>query len=83
MCLSCWRAISSNDIDLMSRASYLLPMLLVIVLMIGPSGLLAFALACAALWHKIRIEKRWLMREFGDQYGEYRRASWMLVPYLL
>jgi protein-S-isoprenylcysteine O-methyltransferase Ste14 len=47
------------------------------------SGFLAFCLACAALLHKIRIEERWLMREFGDQYREYRGVSWMLVPYLL
>jgi protein-S-isoprenylcysteine O-methyltransferase Ste14 len=47
------------------------------------SGFLAFGLAGAALWHKIRIEERWLLREFGDQYREYQRASWMLLPYLL
>jgi protein-S-isoprenylcysteine O-methyltransferase Ste14 len=47
------------------------------------SGLLALALACAALGHKIRIEERWLMREFGDHYAEYRRSSWLLVPYVL
>jgi protein-S-isoprenylcysteine O-methyltransferase Ste14 len=46
-------------------------------------GFLAVALACAALGYKIRIEERWLMREFGDQYAEYRRSSWMLVPYVL
>ena len=47
------------------------------------SGFLAFCLACAALLHKIRIEERWLTREFGDQYREYRGVSWMLVPYVL
>jgi len=35
------------------------------------------------LLHKIRIEERWLTREFGDQYREYRGVSWMLVPYVL
>lgn len=47
------------------------------------SGFLALVLACAALGHKIRIEERWLMREFGDRYAEYRRSSWLLLPYLL
>ncbi len=47
------------------------------------SGFLALGLASAALGLKIRIEERWLMKEFGDRYAEYRRTSWMLVPYLL
>jgi protein-S-isoprenylcysteine O-methyltransferase Ste14 len=47
------------------------------------SGFLALALGCAALGLKIRIEERWLMKEFGDQYAEYRRSSWILVPYVL
>jgi protein-S-isoprenylcysteine O-methyltransferase Ste14 len=47
------------------------------------SGFLALALACAALGHKIRIEERWLMRTFGESYAEYRRSSWLLVPYVL
>jgi protein-S-isoprenylcysteine O-methyltransferase Ste14 len=38
---------------------------------------------CAALGHKIRVEEHWLMREFGDQYREYRRSSWRLVPFVL
>lgn len=47
------------------------------------SGFLALALACAALGYKVRIEERWLMREFADQYAEYRRSSWMFMPYVL
>lgn len=47
------------------------------------SGFLALALGCAALGLKIRIEERWLMEKFGDRYAEYRRSSWMLVPYVL
>lgn len=47
------------------------------------SGFLALALACAALGLKIRIEERWMLEKFGDQYAEYRRSSWNLVPYLL
>jgi protein-S-isoprenylcysteine O-methyltransferase Ste14 len=47
------------------------------------SGFLALGLAGAALGLKIRIEERWLMKEFGDQYAEYRRLSWVLLPYVL
>jgi protein-S-isoprenylcysteine O-methyltransferase Ste14 len=47
------------------------------------SGFLGLALASAALGLKMRIEERWLIREFGDRYAEYRRTSWMVVPYLL
>ncbi len=47
------------------------------------SGLLAFALACAAPGHKIRIEERWLMQEFGDDYRAYRKSSWRLMPFIL
>jgi hypothetical protein len=39
------------------------------------SGFLGFLLGCAALGHKIRVEEHWLMREFGDQYREYRRSN--------
>jgi protein-S-isoprenylcysteine O-methyltransferase Ste14 len=46
------------------------------------SGFLGLALACAALGHKVRIEERWLTREFGDQYAQYRRSSWMFLPYV-
>jgi len=47
------------------------------------SGFLAFAIASLALGHKIRIEERWMMREFGDRYQNYRRSSWRLIPFVL
>jgi len=46
-------------------------------------GLVAFALAFAALWLKSRAEERWMEREFGERYAAYRRSSRALVPFLL
>ena len=46
-------------------------------------GLVGFAIALVSLWIKSRAEERWMMREFGERYVEYRRSSWALLPYLL
>lgn len=46
-------------------------------------GLLAFPIALASLWLKSRFEERWMTREFGERYGEYRKKSWALIPFLL
>ena len=44
-------------------------------------GVLAIALACAALWRKLRMEERWMSERFGEQYEAYRRRVPALVPF--
>jgi protein-S-isoprenylcysteine O-methyltransferase Ste14 len=46
-------------------------------------GVLAVAIAFAALWRKLQIEERWLSEEFGDAYAAYRRRVAALVPFIL
>lgn len=46
-------------------------------------ALLAFALATGALWHKLRLEERWMRRQFGDAYRAYARRVKALVPFVL
>ncbi len=43
-------------------------------------GLLALAVAFAALWRKLRIEERWLEQTFGQAYTEYRMEVPALIP---
>jgi protein-S-isoprenylcysteine O-methyltransferase Ste14 len=45
-------------------------------------GALAFVLALFCLARKARLEERWMMREFGERYAEYRRRSWALLPWI-
>ena len=46
-------------------------------------GVLAVALAFAALWRKLRLEERWLTEIFGEQYARYRREVRALIPFIL
>jgi len=46
-------------------------------------GLLAFALATAALWRKLRFEERWMRQQFGDAYAAYSKRVAGLVPFIL
>lgn len=43
-------------------------------------GVLALLLAAAALTIKLRREERWMLEHFGDNYSEYRKTSWALLP---
>jgi protein-S-isoprenylcysteine O-methyltransferase Ste14 len=45
-------------------------------------GVLAFVIAYAALWRKLRLEERWMRERFGQQYAEYSRRVPALVPRL-
>jgi protein-S-isoprenylcysteine O-methyltransferase Ste14 len=46
-------------------------------------GVVAVAIAVAALWRKLRMEERWLSEEFGERYADYRRRTRALFPFLL
>jgi protein-S-isoprenylcysteine O-methyltransferase Ste14 len=46
-------------------------------------AVLAFALAAGALWHKLRIEERWMRQQFGDAYQAYSRRVAALIPFVL
>jgi len=46
-------------------------------------GVVAVGLAFAALWRKLRIEKRWMREQFGAGYDEYARRVAALIPFLL
>jgi protein-S-isoprenylcysteine O-methyltransferase Ste14 len=46
-------------------------------------AVLAFAIAFAALWRKLKLEERWLTELFGSSYAAYRGRSWALIPWVL
>jgi protein-S-isoprenylcysteine O-methyltransferase Ste14 len=46
-------------------------------------GVLALAIAFAALWRKLRLEERWMGETFGAAYEAYKREVKALVPGLL
>ena len=43
-------------------------------------GVLAVLLAAVALIFKLRREERWMLERFCNDYAEYRKASWALLP---
>jgi protein-S-isoprenylcysteine O-methyltransferase Ste14 len=46
-------------------------------------GVLACAIASAALWRKLRLEERWLEETFGEAYARYRSEVAALIPFML
>ncbi len=46
-------------------------------------GLLAVALAFAALWPKLRLEEKWMRAQFGESYEAYSRRVAALVPHII
>lgn len=46
-------------------------------------ALLAVVIVCLTYWRKIRMEEKVLAENFGEEFGEYRRRSWALVPYVV
>jgi protein-S-isoprenylcysteine O-methyltransferase Ste14 len=46
-------------------------------------GIVAFAIAFAALWRKLRLEERFMREQFGPAYADYARRVAALVPFLL
>jgi protein-S-isoprenylcysteine O-methyltransferase Ste14 len=46
-------------------------------------ALLGVAIVVASLWQKGRMEERFLLAEFGDDYAAYRREVKSLIPFIL
>jgi len=46
-------------------------------------GLLALAIAFAALWRKLKLEEQWMIETFGDAYRRYRDEVRALIPFVL
>ena len=44
-------------------------------------GVVAIVLAWAALSWKLRIEERWMSKQFGERYQDYKRRVPALVPF--
>jgi protein-S-isoprenylcysteine O-methyltransferase Ste14 len=47
------------------------------------SALLGLALVVASLWHKGRMEERFLLAEFGEEYAAYQRDVKFLIPFIV
>jgi protein-S-isoprenylcysteine O-methyltransferase Ste14 len=45
-------------------------------------GVLAVLIVFVALWRKLRLEERWMIETFGDQYRRYRERTAALIPFL-
>ena len=46
-------------------------------------GVLAVLIVFLALWRKLRLEERWMLDQFGEQYRAYRGKVAALVPFVL
>jgi protein-S-isoprenylcysteine O-methyltransferase Ste14 len=46
-------------------------------------ALLGFALVVASLWRKGRMEERFLLAEFGEEYAAYQRNVKFLIPLIV
>jgi protein-S-isoprenylcysteine O-methyltransferase Ste14 len=46
-------------------------------------GLLAFVIVLPGLFYKLRLEERWMIETFGDEYRDYRKHSKALIPGIL
>ena len=46
------------------------------------AGFVGLVVAICALVYKLRIEERWMLRQFGEAYRDYQRVSWALLPFI-
>ena len=46
-------------------------------------GLLAVVLVFAVLWHKLRLEEKWMRAKFGNSYESYSQRVKALLPFIL
>lgn len=54
------------------------------VLALGqPRGVVAFVLIAISLWHKLRLEEKWMRAQFGAKYETYSLCVAALVPHVL
>jgi protein-S-isoprenylcysteine O-methyltransferase Ste14 len=47
------------------------------------ASLVVVALVTLALWLKLRIEERFMLETFGEQYASYRQRVKALIPYVI
>jgi protein-S-isoprenylcysteine O-methyltransferase Ste14 len=45
-------------------------------------GVLAVLIMFAALWRKLRLEERWMIETFGDEYRRFRERTAALIPFI-
>jgi protein-S-isoprenylcysteine O-methyltransferase Ste14 len=45
-------------------------------------NLLGFVLITISFWQKARLEERFLLAEFGEEYAAYRRGVNFMIPYI-
>jgi protein-S-isoprenylcysteine O-methyltransferase Ste14 len=45
-------------------------------------GGLALVIAVLAVVRKLRLEERFMTREFGERYAAYKQSSWALLPFI-
>jgi protein-S-isoprenylcysteine O-methyltransferase Ste14 len=46
-------------------------------------GVIAVILAAASFWWKLKLEERWMVETFGEDYRRYQSQTAALIPYLL
>jgi protein-S-isoprenylcysteine O-methyltransferase Ste14 len=46
-------------------------------------GALAVIIAAASFWWKLKLEERWMLETFGDEYRKYQSRAAALIPFLL
>jgi protein-S-isoprenylcysteine O-methyltransferase Ste14 len=64
--------------------SGLLLALLGVAIILGQiRGLLGVVILSLSFWLKSRIEERFMLEQFGDQYREYQRQVKALIPYVV
>ncbi|RAP56341.1 isoprenylcysteine carboxylmethyltransferase family protein [Oleiagrimonas sp. MCCC 1A03011] len=45
-------------------------------------GVVAVVIVLAGFVYKLRLEERWMIETFGDDYRDYRRRTYALVPFV-
>ncbi|MBL7078993.1 isoprenylcysteine carboxylmethyltransferase family protein [Candidatus Bathyarchaeota archaeon] len=48
----------------------------------SPLGFLLALMAIPLFIYRMGVEKEMLINEFGDEYIEYKKATWRLIPHM-